>query len=119
MKNRESKNLKVYFQDHHLKRRGFIFGLVGASLALVASARKVIAQTLLNPNEQLAKTLGYAEEATKVDAKKWPTWKAGNICSNCNLYKAVGPDRGSCTLFPGKLVKAKGWCSTWVAIPKK
>jgi hypothetical protein len=102
-----------------MERRSFILRATAWSLAGLASTKAVLAQALLNPGEQLAKTLGYAEDATKVDAKKWPTWKAGNKCSSCNLYKAAGADRGSCTLFPGKLVKAAGWCSTWVAIPKK
>jgi len=100
-------------------RRSFLLRLIGISGVALLACSKAWAQVLLNPSEQLAKILGYAEDATKVDSKKWPTWKSGNICGNCNLFKAAGSDRGSCTLFPGKLVKTKGWCSTWLAIPKK
>jgi len=40
----------------------------------------------------------------------------GNNCGNCALYQ--GPDgstQGPCQLFPGKEVKAAGWCSSWAA----
>ncbi len=96
-------------------RRVFLKSVI-AGLSLFGIVRRISAQVLLKPDEQLAKSLGYYEDATKVDAKRWPTWKAGNVCSNCNLYKAVDGDKGTCTIFQGKWVKAKGWCSTWIPI---
>ena len=38
----------------------------------------------------------------------------GSNCANCGLYQgANGSARGPCSLFPGKEVKAAGWCSSW------
>ena len=38
----------------------------------------------------------------------------GNSCANCALYQgASGTTQGPCQLFPGKDVKAAGWCSSW------
>jgi hypothetical protein len=40
--------------------------------------------------------------------------ESGADCSNCSLYGAAAAQRkAACTLFPGKLVKAAGWCSSW------
>ena len=38
---------------------------------------------MLSPTEPAAKALGYIEDATKVDAKANPTFKAGQNCANC------------------------------------
>lgn len=42
----------------------------------------------------------------------------GQLCKNCTLYSAVkekvdGKEVGNCALFPGKVVAANYWCSTW------
>ena len=38
----------------------------------------------------------------------------GSNCANCGLYQgAEGSAQGPCQLFPGKLVKAAGWCTGW------
>ena len=37
----------------------------------------------VDPNEPQAKSLGYVEDATKVDAKANPNYKPGQICANC------------------------------------
>ena len=59
--------------------------------------------------------LGYKADATKVDAKKAPSWKAGNTCSNCMQYTGkAGAASGPCGAFGGKEVSAKGWCMAWV-----
>lgn len=38
-------------------------------------------------------------------------------CANCLHYASVDDAGGSCALFPGFKVQAKGWCSAWVAKP--
>ena len=39
---------------------------------------------------------------------------APTCCSNCSVYGgADGAAQGACTLFPGKLVQAAGWCKSW------
>jgi hypothetical protein len=32
---------------------------------------------------------------------------------NCQLYQTKAADNGGCTIFPGKLVAAAGWCSAY------
>ncbi len=63
-----------------------------------------------------ASALGYKEDATKIDDAKYPTHKAGLVCSNCQFFG--GTDKtpwAACQLFPGKSVSAKGWCSGYNA----
>jgi len=56
-----------------------------------------------------AKAVKYVE-----DAKDAHGATPGSSCANCALYQgAEGSNRGPCQLFPGKDVKAAGWCSSW------
>lgn len=72
----------------------------------------------LDPNDPQAKALGYVKDATKVDAKANPNYKAGQVCDNCLQYQGKPGDAlGPCNIFPGKLVQAKGWCKVWVKRP--
>jgi hypothetical protein len=60
--------------------------------------------------------LGYAEEAARVDAKKFPTYIKGSNCDNCLLLQGTaGSHYRPCSLFPGKLVSVSGWCTGWTA----
>lgn len=65
----------------------------------------------LSPDDPTAKALGYHEDASKVDAAKYPTHKPEMLCSNCNFYQSGSADFGPCQLFAGKAVSAKGWCA--------
>ena len=55
-----------------------------------------------------AKALNYVESAAKSTNAKH---KAGDDCTNCQFYGGGPTGRGSCQLFPGKSVNAKGWCA--------
>ena len=86
---------------------------LGASLAPVAAAglRCAFAASapLLSVTSPEAKAVKYAEDAK---AAQGPT--AGSNCANCALYQGpYGSTQGPCQLFPGKEVKAAGWCSSW------
>jgi High potential iron-sulfur protein len=87
----------------------------GAAAAPAAAG----ALPMLNPTEPAAKALGYVEDATKVDAKANPTFKAGQNCSNCLQWadKNRKAPASKCNLFPGKMVKSGGWCKVWVKAP--
>jgi hypothetical protein len=64
---------------------------------------------LLSPAEPAAKKVKYVE-----NAKQAPNASAGSSCANCGLYQgAAKSDHGPCQIFPGKAVKAAGWCSSW------
>jgi hypothetical protein len=72
----------------------------------------------LDEKEQLAVSLGYVHDATKVDPNKVPQYKKGAHCANCiQLQGKEGDEWRPCNLFPGKLVNAKGWCKVWAAKP--
>ena len=61
--------------------------------------------TPVDPADPQAKALEYAHASTKKD----------QFCDNCQLYKGeADAEWGSCPLFPGKGVNAKGWCKSWV-----
>jgi anaerobic selenocysteine-containing dehydrogenase len=68
----------------------------------------------LSETDPTAKALGYVEDADKT---KDPKHKAGDTCANCQFYGGGATGRGSCQLFPGKSVNAKGWCVSHT--PKK
>lgn len=72
--------------------------------------------------DPMAKNVNYVHKKAdlkKADLKieklgvKWDQ----QFCDNCTLYSAPGKkdgdDVGQCALFPGKLVKGKGWCTSW------
>jgi hypothetical protein len=85
---------------------------LASTLARTASAE----DPHLMPNEAKAKELAYTEDASKVDAKKYPAFAQGQSCENClQLQGKEGAAYRPCALFPGKLVAVKGWCSGWTA----
>jgi High potential iron-sulfur protein len=95
-------------------RRQFIITLVPAALALGA-APAVLAQTAkADENDPVAKSLGYKQDASKVDAAKYPSFAKGKVCSNCQLYQGKAGDAwGACPILAGKQVNGNGWCSAW------
>jgi High potential iron-sulfur protein len=92
--------------------------IAGAGALAAALPRRAQAADLphLSPSDPTAMALGYTEDSTKVDAAKYPTYKAGMACANCRFFG--GTDKtawAACQLFPGKAVNAKGWCSGYNA----
>lgn len=62
-----------------------------------------------------AQALSYFEDGSKVDPKKFPTYKPEQRCDNClQLQGKAGDPWRPCNLFPGKLVNAKGWCKVYI-----
>lgn len=97
-------------------RRTFMFQVAATGSALVVS-RAAFAQAgpALPEADPQAVALGYKEDTTKVDIKKFPKHEATQKCSNCALYVGKATDAaGGCPLFAGKQVAGKGWCSAWV-----
>ncbi|MFI4868353.1 MAG: high-potential iron-sulfur protein [Steroidobacterales bacterium] len=85
-------------------------GLWLAPLALAAGPATAAADLpLISEQDPAAKAVHYVEDARRAEAGA-----SGAECSNCSIYSAVaGASKGTCTLFPGKLVKAAGWCNQW------
>lgn len=92
-----------------------LIDLLGARSAWAAG------ETRITEDDPVAAALGYKHDASTVDTAKWPK-KAlpggeNEFCHNCLQYKETEEGWGTCTIFPGKLVAAEGWCNVWVAIP--
>jgi len=93
-------------------RRTFMMTIAAGSAALATAAQ---AQPRLSEQNPQALALGYFEDATKTDTKKFPRYVAGQVCTNCSLYQGKATDAwGGCPLFAGKQVAGKGWCNAWV-----
>jgi hypothetical protein len=96
-------------------RRSLLANLaVALSVTVLARARGAEAEAPpaagpLSESDPAAAALHYAE-----DANQSKEAQPGANCSNCILYKDTpGGGQGQCKLFPGKLVKTAGWCSSW------
>ena len=85
--------------------------VAGGSRAL--GAEPGAKRTPLEEQEVAAKAVGYRRDARKVDPGQFPTYRRGQSCTTCALIEfGTAPLRG-CSMFPGKLVAAAGWCTAW------
>ncbi|CAI8760296.1 high-potential iron-sulfur protein [Methylocaldum szegediense] len=69
----------------------------------------------LSPNDPMAKSLHYVEDASK--AKRPPregTPGEQQFCHNCKFLQAGEGEWRPCSIFGGKLVSVNGWCSSWL-----
>ncbi len=107
--------------DEKFSRRWLLKGALAslaAAPAVTLIAGRARAEEPLSEGDPTAKSLGYVVDARKVDSAGNPTYKPGQTCANCIQYTgAAGAADGPCTIFPGKSVKAKGWCKVWVLKP--
>jgi len=94
-------------------RRQFM-AVSAVSVASLVTAKVAFAQPMLGESEPQAVALGYVEDAANVDKAKFAKYQEGQICDNCQLYTAKDDKAGACSIFPGKLVAAAGWCNLWV-----
>ena len=88
----------------------------GAVPAALAASGAASAADLphVDPKDPTAAALGYVEDTAKADGTKYPNHKPDQVCAGCNLAQGTSGDWRPCTIFPGKAVAAKGWCSAWV-----
>ena len=82
-------------------------GALALSLGAAATTHPALADdSRLDPESDSARALGYLETAPNSSKR----------CSTCQLFKgAASASWGRCGIFPGKRVKATGWCSAWSA----
>ena len=96
-------------------RRHFVVRTVPAGLALALGQQAIAQPARVDEATPAATALGYKHDASKVDAKKYPSFQTGRVCANCQLYQAKGNEPWApCPALGGKLVNAKGWCTAWV-----
>jgi hypothetical protein len=99
-------------------RRTVVKSLAAVAGASILSIRQARSAELphLDVKDPAAAKLGYVENASQVDAKKYPAYVKGSSCDNCLLLQgAAGAGYRPCELFPGKSVAVRGWCSGWSA----
>ena len=88
-------------------RRNFLVTSVAAG-SLLATGQAMAQGAALSETDPAAAAQGYKADATKVDAKKYPKYAAGQTCATCALYQGkAGAASGPCALFPGKDVTAE------------
>lgn len=103
--------------------RGLALGAAGAALGAGAAiggrgarAAEAAQPTKVDVHDPQAVALGYVENASQVDTKKYPQYAPGSNCDNClQLQGKPGNNYRPCTLFAGKLVAVSGWCTGWTA----
>jgi hypothetical protein len=104
-----------------MTRREALAALATAAgtLAAAGAARAADApKPHLAVNDPTAVALSYFEDGSKVDPKKFPTYKPEQRCNNClQLTGNAGDPWRACNLFPGKLVNANGWCKVYIKKP--
>jgi hypothetical protein len=92
-----------------LRRLALGLAIAPAAAAVFRPARGADKLPLLNETDPAAKAEQYVADASRAKGAQ-----SGALCSNCSIYDSPqGADAGTCTLFPGKLVKANGWCKSW------
>jgi hypothetical protein len=91
--------------------------LAAAAAALLPARRSQAAELPhLDAKDPAATKVGYVENASQVDPKKYAAYIKGSTCENCLLLQGTtGSHYRPCNLFPGKAVSVSGWCSGWTA----
>ena len=105
-----------------IARRTLLKGALLGAAAVPMTAllgRADAAAGKVDPNEPQAKSLGYVEDASKVDAKANPNFKPGQMCVNClqSVGKPGSDGMIACNIFAQRMVSAKGWCKVYVKRP--
>jgi high potential iron-sulfur protein len=94
-------------------------GALGSVLLTVGTSARAPAQEnkpRLDEKEPQALQLGYRHDATTVDKKKFPSYKPGEVCGNCQFFQSKGASEEwvPCSMFPGRQVNVNGWCSSYM-----
>ena len=70
------------------------------------------ASAKLSEDDPQAKSLSYVHDATTLEGSQ-TRYQPGQACSNCALWQGGDAEWGGCSIFPGKQVKATGWCNVY------
>ncbi len=107
----KSNNLLMKNRRKFLKRAGILLAglpiiqLIGWSKLASAEMPKV------SEDDPVAVSLKYVHDASKAAGRN----NSEAFCHNCQLYTGEADSEwGPCSIFPGKVVNANGWCSAWV-----
>ncbi|HVN41735.1 MAG TPA: high-potential iron-sulfur protein [Steroidobacteraceae bacterium] len=98
--------------------KGALLGVAAVPVTALLGRGAGAAANTVDPNEPQAKSLGYVEDAAKVDAKANPNFKPGQACANClQSTGKPGDAEVPCNIFAKRLVNSKGWCKVYVKRP--
>ncbi|RBP51656.1 high-potential iron-sulfur protein [Arenicella xantha] len=100
-----------------LNRRAFVKVAAGTLAAIPFISRAEAAPEKLSEEDSMAVALGYKAVSTDVDAAKYASHKDDQLCKGCALWQGADAEWGGCSIFPGKLVSANGWCAAYAAKP--
>ena len=96
-------------------RRHFFIQVIaiGATVGTI-DVRAQGAGPKVSESDPQAVALGYKDDTTKVDAKKYPQHQAAQHCANCSFWQGRPDDAwAGCAMFGRKQVDAGGWCSAF------
>lgn len=97
-----------------LSRRAWLLSL--GLLAIAGLTRRAAAaaeRTLLDEKEPAALKIGYVANSRKVDPAANPGFKRSHTCATCAFIDFGTARQRGCSLVPGRLVEAGGWCRLW------
>ncbi len=99
--------------------KGALLGVAAVPVSALLGRTAGAAGARVSPTEPQAKSLGYIEDATKVDAKANPNFKPGQVCTNCLQAPTGKPGMAEvpCNIFGGRPVAGNGWCKVYVKRP--
>lgn len=101
-----------------LMRGAFITAAMTPAIGLLADSVLAADPSALDPNDPMAKSLGFVVDASKVDAAANATFKPGQKCGTCAQFQGKpGDARGGCNIFTGHTVPQGGWCKVWAQKP--
>jgi hypothetical protein len=96
-----------------LSRRRFVKSAGAATVAIGFGTTSLADEEppRVDESDPTAKALNYVHDAGSVDAAIRPS---DRFCNNCALYAGDADDEwAKCSIFPGKTVAGRGWCSVW------
>lgn len=98
-----------------LSRRSF-FTTSACIVAAVSCPDLAQAQDtqIVTESDPAAAALGFHSDASTVDKKKFPQYETGQACHACAFFQGkAGAVDGPCSMYGGRRVPAKGWCSAF------
>jgi hypothetical protein len=104
------------FSRRDIVKGGLMAGAMIPALGLLAGETAYAADLPpLDPvGNPTAKSLGFVNDSTKVDAAANPTHTATQKCGTCAQYLGKpGDARGPCQIFAGYSVPVGGWCKAY------
>ncbi|MEM7501209.1 MAG: high-potential iron-sulfur protein [Pseudomonadota bacterium] len=94
-----------------INRRHFVASAVAAAAFARASTASSEELPELEETDPTAVALKYVHDATTVGSS---LRSEDRYCYNCALYAGTAEEEwAACSIFPGKRVAGKGWCSVW------